>query len=373
MRAFDMAGTIACLSTCVAAAQPKYRKQATPVLQTAETPAPQTSGDWKQFLTGQPFTSIISSKQTFKMVLSGDGKMTREPLGPTGTKGDGTWALQGDKLCTTWAGARRNCFVIRMKDASRWSIMKGKTEVAVWSRSQVADSAPSQEAAVTSSQDATNAPNSGQASSKNRQQTKVLFSPNYDVLASVCPDCSATPTQKPYFSDTQFQMASTNITGTIFCHNSADEVFVRLVAGSGSLPTFMDDTLLVAALDEIRSASYDECEKAMNAGKLGHDSGMLIKSVPTRFSIGGALLAQSDGLKSGWIIRYNQPRAFRAAAVKTTLMKDFGVLVFVSGSQLSVNPFVYKNAVIGVRVSFDHMVSDSEALFNGVLACTRFG
>ena len=54
-------------------------------------------------------------------------------------------------------------------------------------------------------------------------------------------------------------------------------------------------------------------------------------------------------------------------------MKDFGVLVFVSGSQLSVNPFVYKNAVIGVRVSFDHMVSDSEALFNGVLACTRFG
>src|SRR4249920_3255039 len=113
MRAFVMAGTIACLSTCVAAAQPKYRKQATPVLQTAETPAPQTSGDWKQFLTGQPFTSIISSKQTFKMVLSGDGNMTREPLGPTGTKGDGTWALQGDKLCTTWAGARRNCFVIR--------------------------------------------------------------------------------------------------------------------------------------------------------------------------------------------------------------------------------------------------------------------
>jgi hypothetical protein len=94
----------------------------------------------------------------------------------------------------------------------------------------------------------------------------------------------------------QFQVASTNITGTIFCHNSADEVFIRLVAGSGSLPTFMDDTLLVAALDEIRSASYDECEKAMNAGKLGHDSGMLIKSVPTRFSIGGALLAQSDGL-----------------------------------------------------------------------------
>jgi hypothetical protein len=92
--------------------------------------------DWKKFLNGRPFVSTTSSNLQFRMVLTPDGKMTRDPIGTTGSKGEGTWTLSGNGLCTVWADAAKpNCFVLRKKNESSWSVMSGSTEVAVWTTS----------------------------------------------------------------------------------------------------------------------------------------------------------------------------------------------------------------------------------------------
>ena len=54
------------------------------------------------FFNGQPFTSSTPQNIKFTMVFTADGKMTREPLGKSGVKGEGTWKLSKDGFGTTW-------------------------------------------------------------------------------------------------------------------------------------------------------------------------------------------------------------------------------------------------------------------------------
>src|SRR5436189_410862 len=57
------------------------------------------------FFNGQPFTSASPSNVKFKMVFTSDGKMTRQPAGKAGARGEGTWTLSKDGFCTTWKGS----------------------------------------------------------------------------------------------------------------------------------------------------------------------------------------------------------------------------------------------------------------------------
>jgi hypothetical protein len=86
------------------------------------------------FFNGQPFTSSTPSNVKFKMVFSADGKMTREPLAASGAKGEGTWKLTKEGFCTTWKGAKANCFRVLTAGDNKWSVMKGTTVVATWSK-----------------------------------------------------------------------------------------------------------------------------------------------------------------------------------------------------------------------------------------------
>ena len=86
------------------------------------------------FFTGQPFTSSTPSNIKFKMVFAADGKMTREPAAKTGAKGEGTWKLTKDGFCTTWKGSKANCFRILTAGDNKWSVMKGTTVVATWTK-----------------------------------------------------------------------------------------------------------------------------------------------------------------------------------------------------------------------------------------------
>lgn len=111
--------------------------------------------EWKKFLSGQPFIATTSSNLQFRMTLTPNGKMLRDPIGTGGSKGEGTWNLSGNELCTAWAGTKPNCFVVRKKDEHNWSLMRGSTEAAVWTWTTVA-SAPTAStpiAAKTSSSD----------------------------------------------------------------------------------------------------------------------------------------------------------------------------------------------------------------------------
>jgi hypothetical protein len=86
------------------------------------------------FFNGQPFTASTPSNLKFKMTFTADGKMKRQPVG-TGAKGAGTWKLSKDGFCTTWGGATiANCFTVVSAGDNKWSIMKGSTLLATWSK-----------------------------------------------------------------------------------------------------------------------------------------------------------------------------------------------------------------------------------------------
>jgi hypothetical protein len=85
------------------------------------------------FFNGQPFTAATNSNVKFKMTFTADGKMTRVPANG-GAKGEGTWTLSKDGFCTTWKGAGANCFTVVSDGANKWSVLKGSTIMATWSK-----------------------------------------------------------------------------------------------------------------------------------------------------------------------------------------------------------------------------------------------
>jgi hypothetical protein len=88
----------------------------------------------KMFFTGEAFTASTPSNIQFKMVFKADGKVTREPVGRSGVRGEGTWKLDKDGFCTTWKHSPANCFVVVATGDNKWSVMKGSAVVAVWSK-----------------------------------------------------------------------------------------------------------------------------------------------------------------------------------------------------------------------------------------------
>jgi hypothetical protein len=86
------------------------------------------------FFTGQPFTAATNSNVKFKMTFTPDGKMTRAPAGGGGGRGEGTWKLSKDGFCTTWKNAGANCFTVTSAGGNKWSVLKGSTIMATWSK-----------------------------------------------------------------------------------------------------------------------------------------------------------------------------------------------------------------------------------------------
>jgi len=85
------------------------------------------------FFNGQPFTAATTSNVKFKMTFTADGKMKREPIG-VGGKGEGTWKLSKDGFCSTWNAAKTSCFTVVSAGDNKWSVMRGSTIMATWSK-----------------------------------------------------------------------------------------------------------------------------------------------------------------------------------------------------------------------------------------------
>jgi hypothetical protein len=86
------------------------------------------------FFNGQPFTATAASNAKFKMTYTPDGKVTREPLGKIGAKGEGTWKLDKFGFCTTWAGQKALCSTVVPTGDNKWAVVRGTTTVATWSK-----------------------------------------------------------------------------------------------------------------------------------------------------------------------------------------------------------------------------------------------
>jgi hypothetical protein len=118
-RGVTIAALAVLLTTTIAAAQP------------ARLPPSEIQ---TTFFNGQPFTASTLSNVKYKMTFMADGKMKREPIG-SGNKGEGTWKLSKDGFCTTWGGSTMaNCFTLVSAGTNKWSVMKGSTIQAVWTK-----------------------------------------------------------------------------------------------------------------------------------------------------------------------------------------------------------------------------------------------
>ncbi|HZP75794.1 MAG TPA: hypothetical protein VFB45_06605 [Pseudolabrys sp.] len=86
------------------------------------------------FFTGTPFTASTPAGVKFKMVFTPDGKATREPLGKSGAKGEGSWTLDKRGFCTSWTGSKANCYSLVANGENKWSVMNGPALLGIWSK-----------------------------------------------------------------------------------------------------------------------------------------------------------------------------------------------------------------------------------------------
>jgi len=86
------------------------------------------------FFNGQEFTAATPSGVKFKMLFSPDGKVTRIPSASAGAKGEGTWKVSKEGFCTTWKGAKQNCYTLVGAGDNKWSVMSGPSLKATWSK-----------------------------------------------------------------------------------------------------------------------------------------------------------------------------------------------------------------------------------------------
>ena len=85
------------------------------------------------FFDGKPFIASSPSNVRFKMTFTPDGKIKRAPMGK-GSRGEGTWTLSKDGFCRAWSGAREECFTVVSAGDNKWSVLKGSTIMATWSK-----------------------------------------------------------------------------------------------------------------------------------------------------------------------------------------------------------------------------------------------
>lgn len=86
------------------------------------------------FFNGKPFIASTPAKVKFKMIFSPDGTMTRESLSKPGQKVEGTWKLSNDGFCSTWQGAKQNCYRVQENGPNKWAITIANQAVAYWSK-----------------------------------------------------------------------------------------------------------------------------------------------------------------------------------------------------------------------------------------------
>jgi hypothetical protein len=86
------------------------------------------------FFNAQPFSAATPAGIEYKMIFTPDGKMSREPVGKSGYKSDGTWKLDANGFCTNWKTRRATCYTVIPSGNNKWSVRQGGTVIATWTK-----------------------------------------------------------------------------------------------------------------------------------------------------------------------------------------------------------------------------------------------
>lgn len=106
---------------------------------TALAARPMAPNDIKAtFFNGQPFAAASLGGTKFAMTFTADGKMTRKDPAQSDKISIGIWKLDATGFCTSWEGAKFNCFTIVPSGQNKWFVQKTgttiSTTIAVWSK-----------------------------------------------------------------------------------------------------------------------------------------------------------------------------------------------------------------------------------------------
>lgn len=63
---------------------------------------------------------------------------------------------------------------------------------------------------------------------------------------------------------------------------------------------------------------------------------------------------------------HERERQLQLARTKESITRNYAIELWTNPSALSANPFIFQGKVVGVLTSFDHMISASEAIFDGL-------
>jgi hypothetical protein len=86
------------------------------------------------FFNAQTFSAATPAGIQYKMTFTLDGKMTREPVGKSGYKSNGTWKLDANGFCTSWKKAKATCYTVVPNGDNKWSVKQAGTVIATWNK-----------------------------------------------------------------------------------------------------------------------------------------------------------------------------------------------------------------------------------------------
>jgi hypothetical protein len=158
----------------------------------------------------------------------------------------------------------------------------------------------------------------------------------------------------------------------------------RVIAVEVSVENYrslLDAQTVVSLLNRAAAAGIARCQRQMVvAVRINPPGSGCISSLPDDCWLLTAWLSRTGG---PWIIDQNNvsqriqqedaqnaARNADSAAQKRLLAKfisDFGVTAGASQERLQANPFAYKGKTIAVRITFDKMISENEAVFGNML------
>jgi hypothetical protein len=113
-------------------------------------------------------------------------------------------------------------------------------------------------------------------------------------------------------------------------------------------------------LDDLRNAAHTSCASAAKSGRLRNAANEPVTELNDVFEVyspRGLFMAYGTGQDNPWTLQSNLPKA------RKVVKSDLGIQDWIYPSQLTRNPYFFKDSVVGMVVQFDHMLSENEAVF----------
>ncbi len=170
----------------------------------------------------------------------------------------------------------------------------------------------------------------------------------------------------------QFSVPASGISGTADCEATASSYATNLPASTGaaprsvieitpvddvsSVPIFENDTWRTL-LDGVRQAVHARCGLASDATNNSSQTSSNPEELYEVNSSRGLFVAQSTGVNGAWRVETNLPLE------RKKFQSDLAIQKWIKASELTRNPYFFKDMVVGMIVQLDHKISDHEAVF----------